>query len=315
MRAGQSVRPLAAQREPLRAFGPQFESLCAIGQERESLRARAKERQSLRSFDKVGQSLRARRSEIEPLCAGRPQREPVRACRFLACEKPVRPRPVDLDAGSRAALEATYDAAALALAAMQSMATRGRNPVTEALDGISDIEEWAHYPDGDARDRLGRGRYYYHVHSAEDLGEREHGHFHVFLDPPAAEAELAPTHIIGLAMDSAGQLIRLFTTNGWVTGEYWREAEEIVAALDGFSVDSDPQRADLDTWVSSIVRLYRAQIVDLLHRRDVALNEIRARDPAADVLADRSVRVLSEGAVDLVQHLGALEAALEDAAG
>lgn len=305
MRAGQSVRPLAAQREPVRAFGPQFESLCAIGQER----------QSLRSFDKVGQPLRARRAEIEPLCARRPQREPVRACRFLACEKPVRPRPVDLDAASRAALEATYDAAALALAAMQSMATRGRNPVTEALDGVSDIEEWAHYPDGDARDRLGRGRYYYHVHSAEDLGEREHGHFHVFLDPPAGEAELAPTHVIGLAMDSAGQLIRLFTTNVWVTGEYWREAEEIVAALDGFSIDSDPQRADLDAWVSSIVWLYRAQIADLLHRRDVALNEIRARDPAADVLEDRSVRVLSAGDVDLVQHLGALEAALEDAAG
>ncbi|MCB1523059.1 MAG: hypothetical protein KDJ23_03080, partial [Rhodoblastus sp.] len=239
------MRPFAAQRESVRAFRARLEPLCAIGQElkplrasraqRQSVRARAQERQSLRAFGQARKPLRACRGEVEPLRAVWPQREPVRACLFLACEKPVRPRPVDFGAASTAALEAMYAAASLALAAMQSMATRGRNPVTEALDGAADIEEWAHYPDGDARDRGGRGRYYYHVHSAEDLGGREHGHFHVFLDPPACEADLAPTHVIGLAMDSAGGLIRLFTTNGWVTGEYWREAETIVAALDGFS--------------------------------------------------------------------------------
>jgi len=206
-----------------------------------------------------------------------------------------------------------YDAAATAVAAMQSMAARGLSPVTAALDGAADVEEWAHYPDDDARDRHGRGRYYYHVHSAEDLGEREHGHFHVFLDPPAGAADLAPTHVIGLAMDSAGQLIRLFTTNGWVTGESWREAEAIIAALDGFMVQSDSNLADLDEWVSSVMRLYRPQIVDLLNRRDAALDELRARDPACDVLENRSVRVLSSVDVDLLQQLGMLEAALGDA--
>ncbi|MCB1533849.1 MAG: hypothetical protein KDJ44_03775 [Rhodoblastus sp.] len=268
----------------------------------------------MRPCGQVRQPLRACLGEVESLCALGPQRESVRARRFLACEKPVRPRPVNFDAASTAALEAMYAAAALALTAMQSMATRGRNPVTEALDGAADIKEWAHYPDGDARDRGGRGRYYYHVHCVEDLGEREHGHFHVFLDPPSGEAELAPTHVIGLAMDSAGRLIRLFTTNGWVTGEYWREAETIVAALDGFSVESDPKRSDLDEWVSSVLRLYRPQIVDLLRGRDAALREIFTRDPASDALEDRTIRVLSTMDVDLLQQIGALEAALDDAA-
>lgn len=298
----------------MRAIGQERKPLRASRAQRQSVRARAQERQSLRAFGQARKPLRACRGEVEPLRAVWPQREPVRACLFLACEKPVRPRPVDFGAASTAALEAMYAAAALALAAMQSLATRGRNPVTEALDGAADIEEWAHYPDGDARDRGGRGRYYYHVHSAEDLGGREHGHFHVFLDPPACEADLAPTHVIGLAMDSAGGLIRLFTTNGWVTGEYWREAETIVAALDGFSVESDPKRSDLDEWVSSVVRLYRPQIVDLLRGRDAALREIFTRDPASDALEDRTIRVLSTMDVDLLQQICALESALGDAA-
>ena len=298
----------------MRAIGQERKPLRASRAQRQSVRARAQERQSLRAFGQARKPLRACRGEVEPLRAVWSQREPVCACLFLAREKSVRPLPVGFDAAPRAALEAMYDAAALALAALESMATRGRNPVTEALDGAADIEEWAHYPDGDARDRRGRGRYYYHVHSVEDLGEREHGHFHVFLDPPACEADLAPTHVIGLAMDSAGGLIRLFTTNGWVTGEYWREAETIVAALDGFSVESGPKRSDLDEWVSSVVRLYRSQIVDLLRRRDAALSDIRARDPAADALEDRSARVLSASDVDLLQQIGALEAALGNAA-
>lgn len=298
----------------MRAIGQERKPLRASRAQRQSVRARAQERQSLRAFGQARKPLRACRGEVEPLRAVWSQREPVCACLFLAREKSVRPLPVGFDAAPRAALEAMYDAAALALAALESMATRGRNPVTEALDGAADIEEWAHYPDGDARDRRGRGRYYYHVHSVEDLGEREHGHFHVFLDPPACEADLAPTHVIGLAMDSAGGLIRLFTTNGWVTGEYWREAETIVAALDGFSVESGPKRSDLDEWVSSVVRLYRSQIVDLLRRRDAALSDIRARNPAADALEDRSARVLSASDVDLLQQIGALEAALGNAA-
>ena len=222
-------------------------------------------------------------------------------------------RPVDLHALPQAKLAALYDAAADALGALERIAARGENPVTAALAGAAAVDEWAHYPEGDARDAQGRTRYYYHVHSADELGAGEHGHFHVFLEPPAERPDDAPAHVVGLAMDAQGRLLRLFSTNGWVTGESWRAAGEILAALDGFAVEESGDRADLDLWATSIVRFYAPAIAVLLHRRDAALDALRAR-VGADALEDRSVRLLAEAEVDFLEDIGAVEAALERAA-
>jgi len=203
-------------------------------------------------------------------------------------------------------LEAMYDAGEQALAALESMAALGRNPVTAAIDGEAPVEEWAHYPDGDARDA--GARYYYHVHSPDELGADEHGHFHIFIEPPAGEPKVAPTHVVGVAMDASGRLLRLFTTNGWVTGETWRAAAQVAASLQTFAVTSAAARRDLDAWISAIVRLFRPQIDDLLQQRDARLATMLARDP--DALEDRAVRVLSESPVDLLAQLRAIEAAL-----
>lgn len=216
-----------------------------------------------------------------------------------------------LDALPLAELEALYDAGAVAVAALERLAARGLNPVTAALQGAQAVEEWAHYPDGDAR---GDGaRYYYHAHDPEELGENEHGHFHVFLEPAPGDTDAAPSHVVGLAMDSSGRLLRLFTTNGWVTGESWRAGDAIAAELDRFAIATDAARADLDLWLSSVVRLYRPRIARLLRLRDAALQDMRARRPSEDALEDRSVRVLSEAPVDLPADLRRLEDAIERA--
>ena len=165
-----------------------------------------------------------------------------------------------LGAQSPHALEEMYDAAAQALESLQKLAARGLNPVTAALDGAHDVVEWAHYPEGDARDDAARTRYYYHVHDAEDLGENEHGHFHVFVEPSPEEGEVPPTHVVGIAMDATGRLLRLFTTNQWVTGETWRAADLFSDSVDHFDISSGPSRCDLDRWIVSMVRLFRAQI-------------------------------------------------------
>lgn len=222
-------------------------------------------------------------------------------------------RPRHFAALPKARLEALYDAAADALAALDRLATRGENPVTAVLAGVETVDEWAHYPDGDARDRAGRTRYYYHVHSPDELGAGEHGHFHVFLEPPAGEPDEAPAHVVGLAMDSAGRLLRLFTTNGWVTGETWRAAGEIAATLDSFSVESAEARADLDLWLSSIVRFYAPEIAAMLDERDAALERMRARDPGSDPLEDRGVRLLAECEANFLDDITGIEQTLDAA--
>jgi hypothetical protein len=228
----------------------------------------------------------------------------------MSASEPSRETIEQLGVLSPQALEAMYDAAAQSVVALESMTRRGLNPVTEALAGVREVEEWAHYPDGDARDHAARARYYYHLHSVDERYEMEHGHFHVFLDWPASNNDIAPTHVVGVAMSAEGQILRLFTTNGWVTGETWRAAESVSDSLQSFNVSSDPARRDLDLWIGSIVRLFQPQIRELLRRRDAALLEMRARHPESDVLEDRSVRVLSETRVDLLAQIRAIENAL-----
>lgn len=259
------------------------------------------------------------------MCACREKREPLRP-RAGTIQEPLRAVAVetgvsnmerardDLETCLRALrpdeLDTIYDAAAEALAAIERMAASGRNPVTSALDGANVVEEWSHYPEGDSRGVA--GRYYYHSHPADERDADEHGHFHIFLEPPPAEAASQPTHVVGLAMDAGGRPLRLFTTNGWVTGETWRAAEWVAERLPGFRMTSDPARPDLDRWIAAIVRLFRPQIEALLHARDAALAILLEQDAVA--LEDRSVRILSETPVDLHAQVRAIERAMDEAA-
>lgn len=249
----------------------------ACGAQRQSMRARCEqERQSVRA------------------CA--PQRQSLRA--------------FEVSARDAAQLEARYAAATDMLDALQRMAARGENPVTAALAGASTIDEWTHYPESDARDVLGRTRYYYHVHGADERGADEHGHFHVFLEPPADTPDDSPTHVAGLAMDARGRLLRLFATNGWVTGETLRAASAIAPSLASFEVESASTRADLDRWVSATVRFYAPGIAALLEERDATLQAMRLRVPDGDILEDRDLRLLAEAPVDFARDLTAIEDAL-----
>lgn len=280
----------------MRAFAPQRQSLRARGEGREPLRAGCEKRQPLRASGAQRQSLCACGQERKPLRARAPPRQSLRA---LEVSAPVAAR-----------LEERYAAAADALAALQRMAKRGENPVTTALADARAVDEWTHYPEGDARDVQGRARYYYHVHAPDERGAGEHGHFHIFLEPTSNAPDDAPTHVAGLAMDAQGRLLRLFATNAWVTGETLRGTSAIAPALASFDVDSAPERADLDRWVSAIVRFYAPDIAALLARRDAALQAMRRRDPDVDILEDRNVRLLAEAPVDFARDLSAIENAL-----
>jgi len=224
----------------------------------------------------------------------------------------------------RDALLALYDAAAEAVACATALAESGTNPVTEVLAGADAVTEWAHFPESDVVDPATHSQFYYHAHAAEERAAGEHGHFHTFVRPKQLFPEIAPSavpaqageesgwvaHLIGISTDASGRVIRLFTTNRWVTGEVWYDADSTIRMLDRFAMTNEAPSPDLNRWVTAVVRMFRPQIEDLLRARDARLAQFRAAHPASDALEDRSLQVTSEVPVDFLAQIGAIEKTL-----
>lgn len=230
------------------------------------------------------------------------------------------------------------------------LARDGRSIVSAALGGATRVFHWRHYPVGDVYDPATHAQYFYHAHSPgtrAGAAPTEHGHFHAFLrirglgpdvrplvmpelaiaghpatPSPAAPSAPAPAgepdepwvHLVAIAMDRAGQPLRLFTTNRWVTGETWYAAADVAAALDRFRVGSgDP--SPLDRWITAMLGLFRPTIARLLAERDAAVMTFRRRRRGkAHVLEDRRLEVTSWAAVDVDTELERVLAALRQVA-
>ena len=159
------------------------------------------------------------------------------------------------------------------------LANAGDNVVSELLRNSSAFYEWDHYPQGDVFDPIHHSQYYYHAHPQEERPD-EHGHFHLFLRPggmpagvlPAPVPDYAPSpvpedalsHLIAIAMSRAGEPVKLFTTNRWVTAETWYRAADVIAMLDRFRIDHARPSWPVNMWVSAMLQLFRPQIEHLL---------------------------------------------------
>ena len=220
-------------------------------------------------------------------------------------------------------LLAMYYAAADATECNAALAHRGSNAVTEVLDGATVMEEWMHFPTGDVIDPNTHSQYYYHAHATEERADGEHGHFHIFARPkkllpvaipegenPKGEAAWI-THLVGISTDASGYPIRLFTTNRWVTGEVWYDADAVIRLLDQFAVTVDKPSLDLNRWITAVVRMFRPQIVDLVRARDLTIAKFKAAHSGRDVLEDRELQVTSEMRVDFFNQIRAIETALD----
>lgn len=227
----------------------------------------------------------------------------------------------------RRELLALYDAAAEATECAAAMAQSGTNPVTEVLSGAGVVEEWAHFPAGDVVDAGTHSLFYYHSHAAEERVAGEHGHFHTFVRPKEIDPAFEPaplkdasdsdaaavTHLVGISTDASGRLIRLFTTNRWVTGEVWYDAEAAVDLLDHFDITTQAPSPQLNRWVTAAVRMFRPQIANLIRARDAAVTAFARARPESDVYENRDLMVTSEVAVDFLAQIRAIEAALKAA--
>lgn len=217
-------------------------------------------------------------------------------------------------------LRAMYDAAAEATECAVRLAQTGTNPVTEVLGGAGVVEEWQHFPPGGVSDSGTHSLFYYHAHAAEERVAGEHGHFHTFVRPREIDPALKPapqsgnaaaiTHLVGISTDASGRLIRLFTTNRWVTGEVWYDAETVTGLLTRFDITVAAPSPDLNRWVSAVVHMFRPQIADLIRARDAAVADFARSHPGDDVFEDRALQVTSQRDVDFLAQIRAIEAAL-----
>ena len=235
----------------------------------------------------------------------------------------------------RARLQSMLASGIELLRIQQDLASRRSNLVAELLRGQDEFFEQQHYPAGDVFDPDTGAQYYYHAHRNET---REHGHFHIFQRPhllperfepvryvkpgvgrckpqekigehwPRGEKALA--HIVGVTMDNYGLPIRLFTVNRWVTDETWYSARDVIAMLDRFELRHSWPVPEVNRWINHLLRLYQPEIVELIHRRDAAV-EVRGRaNPRGDALEDRSLEVTGFTEISVERRVRQLRRAL-----
>lgn len=194
---------------------------------------------------------------------------------------------VDLSSLSNDRLQEMVGAAETIINVHRVLAKSGDTVVGELLKTRDEgFIEWRHYPPGDIYDKESCCQAYYHAHRAD-----ENGHFHIFVDeggrPKDMEAVFVPapdckgnietlTHLISISMDEMSIPVKLFTVNHWVTDEILYSAEDMITLLDDFELDIAKPSWPVNLWLTAMVRLFRADIEQLLRERDETYDRWRA---------------------------------------
>lgn len=203
----------------------------------------------------------------------------------------------------------------------------GLNLVGECLKGQGDFYELSHYPADDVFDADSNSQYYFHTHRGLS---GEYGHFHTFLRTKGMPVSFKPikntgvepwpsgtnalSHLICISMNQQGYPIGLFTTNRWVTGESWYEAESVIEMLDSFSVDHAHPNLAVNQWITAMFRLYKFEMVELIQMRDSEIKQWRESHPKVDdVFEDRELEITSYKTIDVDQKINEIQKALNKA--
>lgn len=201
----------------------------------------------------------------------------------------------------------------------------GSNVVAEVLRDAPDFYEWDHYPAGDIYDPISHSQFYYHAHAPEDqnsIRTDEHGHFHTFMRPPGFPLEVEQrtdldglpavcpsdglTHLIAVSINFAGEPVRLFTTNRWVTDETWYPAADVKRILPYFQVTREGPFSQTSAWISNLLMMYGPLIELLMDARDEAVNTHSATQPIQKVWSDQSLEVTSVADISLQRDIDAI---------
>jgi hypothetical protein len=178
-------------------------------------------------------------------------------------------------------------------------AESGRTLNQAALCGANDFIEWQHYPANDLVDKVSGYGFYYHAHSANEMPNGEHGHFHV--NKRNAKGFV---HLIGIALSQTGLPTRLFTTNQWATGEVMADSTMTIKLIQEFWMAKKGRTPHLIKWVSSLITLFSPEIEGLILERDQKIAQLAKEMGSREVvLNSRQHHVLTECKIDLIERL------------
>lgn len=200
-----------------------------------------------------------------------------------------------------ASLEA---AAREALAVPMAYARRGTSLAQAALAGAHEFREMAHHPRRDVSDAQAGTRFYYHAHRRDP---HEHGHFHLFAyglgEPHQPGGTVHFAHLAALSLNHQGLPTRWFTTNQWVTGEHWAQADTVLDALGRFRSHTSGRLAPVARWLTAMVQLFQPALHTLVTERDAVMARHVAAMGRDAAWADRQLDVLSHTSADLSQRI------------
>ena len=148
---------------------------------------------------------------------------------------------------------------------------------------------WQHYPDGDAIDQHGRYQWYFHIHEPKKNNEVDRGHIHLFAVERRGQRIVALRHLIAIDISPAGLPKRLFTVNGWVTGDAPRSPRWSARALRNLKLNTGHR--DLDRFIVQTVRMYPREIATVLRDGESKLRSLAV--DRARAASNRRVEILS----------------------
>lgn len=203
-------------------------------------------------------------------------------------------------------------AAARASVAAFARATTEHGSLIQSWVGGAKPAALEHYPPGGVVDCRRGAQFFYHCHRADGA---EHGHLHLFWHATrsgrrrhwrgqAGWGRSAPSALLSIGLDARGLPVSIFTVNHWVAGGYWFDAATSLARVQRFALHEVAGHAASCAWVTAFVRLYEPLIARVLEARDRRLARL---GPAATVLADRRIEVLSSARLDWAADLNRLE--------
>lgn len=225
-------------------------------------------------------------------------------------------------------------AAAIVVECREAFAASAGGILGTVGEGAGILADWQHYPIGEVYDPRSHGQYFYHVHPAAQRSAGEHGHFHAFLRAEGMPAGVAPfvlpetaiadavapppqaaplkhggrdevSHLVAIALNTAGDPVRLFTTNRWVTGETWYRADDVIRMVDCFTSGLAGRPSLLDRWIGALTALFRPQVAALLQLRDEEIKNWRWRR-RTNVFEDTRLEITSSLDIDLDRQLAFL---------
>jgi hypothetical protein len=190
--------------------------------------------------------------------------------------------------------------AAQELASIQmKYAESGRTLSEAALCGAKAFVEWQHYPANDLVDEVSGYEFYYHAHSADEIPNVEHGHFHVI-----KRNAKGFHHLIGIALNQKGLPTRLFTTNQWVTGEVIADSTIAMRSIQGFEMVTKGRMALVTKWIVALIQLFAKEIEGLILERDQKIARLLAQQGNRElVLNSKEHHVLTECKIDLMERI------------